>query len=153
VGLTRAFLYAGAPAVVTTLWSIDDAASETLMEAFYGHLREGLTNAEALRAAQLEVLAQEQWQTPYYWAAFSLTGDYRGNGEPRMTVESALGPAEASAATSTVTVAPTVAPTAAAGPTPGHAGGGLCSGSAALPLGLATLVGLQRLRIRRRTRS
>ena len=153
VGLTRAFLYAGAPAVVTTLWSIDDAASGALMEAFYGHLREGLTNAEALRAAQLEVLAQEQWQTPYYWAAFSLTGDYRGNGESRMAVESALGPAEASAATSTVTVAPTVAPTAAAGPTPGHAGGGLCSGSAALPLGLATLVGLQRLRIRRRTRS
>jgi CHAT domain-containing protein/Tfp pilus assembly protein PilF len=82
VGLTRAFLYAGAPAVVTTLWSIDDAASGALMQAFYGNLREGLTNAEALRAAQLEVLAVEGWSEPYYWAAFSLTGDYRGSGEP-----------------------------------------------------------------------
>jgi CHAT domain-containing protein len=41
-----------------------------------------LTNAEALRAAQLEVLAVEGWSEPYYWAAFSLTGDYRGSGEP-----------------------------------------------------------------------
>jgi CHAT domain-containing protein len=78
VGLTRAFLYAGTPAVVTTLWDIEDTASAALMEAFYRHLRAGLSNAEALRAAQLEVLGQDKWRTPYYWAAFSLTGDYRG---------------------------------------------------------------------------
>jgi CHAT domain-containing protein/Tfp pilus assembly protein PilF len=78
VGLTRAFLYAGTPAVVTTLWDIEDTASAALMEAFYRHLRAGLSTAEALRAAQLEVLGQDKWRTPYYWAAFSLTGDYRG---------------------------------------------------------------------------
>src|SRR5262249_20841329 len=76
VGLARAFLYAGAPAVVTTLWPIDDAATGVLMESFYRNLRSGMTNAEALRAAQLEVLVQDKWNTPYYWAAFNLTGDY-----------------------------------------------------------------------------
>ena len=46
------------------------------MESFYRHLREGLTNTEALRAAQVAVMGQETWAEPYYWAAFSLTGDY-----------------------------------------------------------------------------
>ena len=84
IGLTRAFLYAGTPAIVTTLWTIDDAASGSLMESFYSHLRNGLTNAEALRNAQLDVLAQDQWRQPYYWAAFNLTGDYRGHGDPNL---------------------------------------------------------------------
>jgi CHAT domain-containing protein len=76
--LSNAFLYAGARSVVTTLWRNDDAASGELMVAFYRHVRAGLTNAEALRAAQLDVLAQDKWNSPYHWAAFSLTGDYRG---------------------------------------------------------------------------
>jgi CHAT domain-containing protein len=37
-----------------------------------------MTNAGALRAAQLAILAQDNWNSPYYWAAFGLTGDYRG---------------------------------------------------------------------------
>ncbi len=78
VGLTRAFLYAGVPAVVTTQWSIEDRASAALMTAFYRHLREGMTNARALQAAQLQVMAQDEWKTPYYWAAFSLSGDHSG---------------------------------------------------------------------------
>ena len=130
VGLTRAFLYAGAPAVVTTLWSIEDAASGALMTALYRHLRDGLTNAEALRAAQLEVLAQEKWQTPYYWAAFGLTGDYQGNGQPSTQLE--------------LTVEPTIAATADQAPadmptTPSNPGRWLC-GAAALPIGLVLLV-------------
>lgn len=79
VGLTRAFLYAGSPAVVTTLWSISDDASGQLMVSFYRHLRQGMGNSEALRAAQLEILRQPQWASPYYWAAFTLTGDYWGH--------------------------------------------------------------------------
>jgi CHAT domain-containing protein len=77
VGLTRAFLYAGSPAVVATLWAIDDAASETLMKIFYQRLRQGDTAAEALRAAQLEVNRNPRWRSPYFWAAFSLIGDSR----------------------------------------------------------------------------
>lgn len=80
VGLPQAFLYAGAPAVVTSLWKIDDVASSTLMIAFYRHLRAGETTATALQAAQKEVLAQAKWRSPYYWAAFSLNGDDQGNG-------------------------------------------------------------------------
>ncbi|MEM7534830.1 MAG: CHAT domain-containing protein, partial [Chloroflexota bacterium] len=77
IGLTRAFIYAGTPAVMTTLWPIDDMASATLMESFYTHWQTGMTAAEALRSAQLEVLAEDEWTSPYYWAAFGLTGDYR----------------------------------------------------------------------------
>ncbi len=146
VGLTRAFLYAGTPAVVTTLWSVDDAASGAEMEAFYRYLREGLTNAEALRAAQVELMAEEGWSEPYYWAAFSLTGDYRGYGDPHMAMESAGTPAATAVATPTVSAVPT----AAAGPAPAPARGGLCGGSAALPLGLALLFGAVRPHTRRR---
>jgi len=77
VGLTRAFLYAGTPAVVTTLWTIDDAAAAVLMQTFHQQRRAGLSTAEALRAAQVAILTQPAWATPYFWAAFTLTGDYR----------------------------------------------------------------------------
>jgi CHAT domain-containing protein/Tfp pilus assembly protein PilF/predicted negative regulator of RcsB-dependent stress response len=144
VGLTRAFLYAGTPAVVTTLWSVDDAASEALMERFYGHLREGLTNAEALRAAQLEVLAEEGWSEPWYWAAFSLTGDYRGSGVPGMVI------ANTPELTQAVSAVETPAGVSAVEPSPApNAGRGLCA-SAVLPLGLALVFGAVRPRVRRR---
>jgi len=73
--LTRAFLYAGVPTVVTTLWSIDDPASAGLMETFYQRLHEGATPSAALRAAQLDVLRRPDWRHPYYWAAFTMTGN------------------------------------------------------------------------------
>ena len=59
--------------------TIDDEVSAVLMASFHGHLQENMSVAAALRAAQLEVLAQEQWHAPYYWAAFGLTGDYQGD--------------------------------------------------------------------------
>lgn len=74
--LTRAFLYAGSSAVVSTLWSSDDAASSVLMEAFYCRLFGGSSPAKALREAQLELLASEKYAAPHYWAAFTLTGDH-----------------------------------------------------------------------------
>lgn len=77
VGLTRAFLYAGASGVVSTLWKVDDAASTELMVSFYFHLKAGETAAEALRHAQLEMLRRPGRQDPYYWAGFVLTGDPR----------------------------------------------------------------------------
>ncbi|MEM7539588.1 MAG: CHAT domain-containing tetratricopeptide repeat protein, partial [Chloroflexota bacterium] len=81
VGLTRSFLYAGTPAIITTLWNISDEASSVLMTEFYRNLIEHEMNtAEALRAAQLSVMQDvdhPQWASPYYWAAFGLTGDYR----------------------------------------------------------------------------
>jgi CHAT domain-containing protein/Flp pilus assembly protein TadD len=78
VGLTRGFMYAGAKRVVVSLWSVDDEGTATFMASFYqGMLQKGLTPAAALRAAQLEMLQQEKWKSPYYWAAFTLQGEWR----------------------------------------------------------------------------
>jgi CHAT domain-containing protein len=73
VGLTRAFFYAGTPTVIATLWQVDDAASQLLMERFYTHLKAGVSKAEALRLAQQEVRAQ--YPSPRDWAGFVLVGD------------------------------------------------------------------------------
>jgi CHAT domain-containing protein/Tfp pilus assembly protein PilF len=73
VGLNRAFIYAGAPTVIASLWNVDDAATALLMERFYTHLRSGMSKGEALRQAQMDVRAQ--YSHPYYWSAFVLTGD------------------------------------------------------------------------------
>jgi CHAT domain-containing protein/tetratricopeptide (TPR) repeat protein len=72
VGMTRAFLYAGTPTVIASLWSANDLTAGFLMERFYAHLREGMDKAEALRQAQREV--RIEYPHPYYWAAFVLTG-------------------------------------------------------------------------------
>ena len=78
VGLTRGFMYAGSPRVVVSLWSVDDEATSELMVKFYKKmLQDGLKPAAALRAAQLEMWQQQQWQAPYYWAAFTLQGEWR----------------------------------------------------------------------------
>ncbi len=71
VGLQRAFLYAGTPAVVTTLWKVDDKATYDLIRAFYTRL-ERAGPVEALRQAQLETIAA--YPHPFQWAAFNLTG-------------------------------------------------------------------------------
>jgi len=71
VGLQRAFLYAGTPAVVTTLWKVDDRASYELIRAFYNRLASA-GPVEALRQAQIETMAT--FPHPYSWAAFGLSG-------------------------------------------------------------------------------
>jgi len=74
VGLQRAFLYAGTPAVVTTLWKVDDKATFELVRAFYTRLESG-GPVDALRQAQLETM--RAFPHPYAWAAFGLTGSPR----------------------------------------------------------------------------
>ncbi len=77
IGLTRAFLYAGAESVVVSLWNVNDIATATLMKAFYKNLKQGLSKDDALRQAKLELIRgqQQAWRHPYYWAAFVLVGD------------------------------------------------------------------------------
>jgi CHAT domain-containing protein/Tfp pilus assembly protein PilF len=75
VGLNRAFIYAGTPTVIASLWSVDDEATAIFMTSFYRHLKDGMGKAEALRAAQAELRADPKYAHPYYWAAFALTGD------------------------------------------------------------------------------
>lgn len=78
VGLPRGFMYAGAARVVSTLWRVDDEATAALMAAFYRRvLRDGMTPAAALRAAQLDLRAIPRWRSPFFWAGFVLQGDWR----------------------------------------------------------------------------
>jgi CHAT domain-containing protein/tetratricopeptide (TPR) repeat protein len=76
-GLRRAFAIAGAQALLMSLWSVDDTATRTLMTAFYGHLQRGVGRSEALRRAQLQLLAEPATRHPFFWAAFQLAGDGR----------------------------------------------------------------------------
>jgi CHAT domain-containing protein len=78
VGLTRGFMYAGAQRVAVSLWSVDDEGTSVLMQKFYQKmLQQKLTPAAALRTAQLEMMQQEKWKSPYYWAAFTLQGEWK----------------------------------------------------------------------------
>jgi CHAT domain-containing protein/predicted negative regulator of RcsB-dependent stress response len=78
VGLTRGFMYAGAARVVVSLWNVNDKATADLMTKFYEKmLKQGERPAAALRAAQVEMWKQKQWQSPYYWAAFTMQGEWR----------------------------------------------------------------------------
>jgi CHAT domain-containing protein len=107
VGLTRAFIYAGTPSVVASLWKVDDASTAHLMSSFYRNLKTK-SKVEALRQAQLEMirgkasgkllaqrgvggvgklgkpptgrsLSQDSISVshPYFWAPFILVGDGR----------------------------------------------------------------------------
>lgn len=104
IGLTRAFMYAGTPAVLVSLWRVDDHSTRILMERFYRELtaQGGATKAEALRRAQLALMRltrgelrsqlardgeaaeggsvlqpmdEHPYAHPYYWAGFCLIGD------------------------------------------------------------------------------
>jgi CHAT domain-containing protein len=73
LGLTRAFMYAGAPQLIATLWEIDDQATSELMDHLYANL--GKDSApQALRAAQMKV--RSRYPHPYYWAGFVSHGLY-----------------------------------------------------------------------------
>ena len=72
LGLTRAFLIAGASRVLASLWPVDDATTAELMAEFYGGLRRGQPPAAALRQAQL--IARQRRPHPFYWAPFSMMG-------------------------------------------------------------------------------
>jgi CHAT domain-containing protein len=77
-GLTRAFMYAGARRVVVSLWNVNDMATAALMQRVYtGMLRGNKTPAAALRGAQIEMLRMRPWQSPYYWAAFVMQGEWK----------------------------------------------------------------------------
>jgi CHAT domain-containing protein len=74
IGLTRAFMLAGAPRVLVSLWKVDDEATAALMGRFYEAWRKGVPTARALREAQEFVRGQEKWRHPRFWAAWSLWG-------------------------------------------------------------------------------
>jgi len=71
-------MYAGARRVVVSLWNVNDKATAGLMQHLYaGMLKNKKSHAAALRAAQIEMLRVKQWESPYYWAAFVMQGEWR----------------------------------------------------------------------------
>ena len=76
IGLSRSFIYAGTPSILTSLWKVDDLATAVMMKRFYRYLAAGSTRAEALRQAQL-IVRDLLNPHPSAWAAFQITGDYR----------------------------------------------------------------------------
>jgi CHAT domain-containing protein len=75
IGLTQAFLFAGARTVAASLWPVDDASTEFLMKRFYIHLAQGEDEASALRQAKLDYLKQKPDKPPIFWAPFVVVGD------------------------------------------------------------------------------
>jgi len=100
VGLSRAFIHAGAPAVIASLWMVSDESTVELMRAFYRNLK-SMSKSEALRKAQLDLMKSSirfhvergsggitqsinyqqdmliECSHPYFWAPFILLGDWR----------------------------------------------------------------------------
>jgi CHAT domain-containing protein len=72
VGLSWAFLRAGAHNVVAALWEATDASTEQLMDKFYDELDKGASPDAALRAAKLSLLRGGGFHNPFYWAPFQL---------------------------------------------------------------------------------
>ncbi len=85
MGLTRAFMYAGAPTVGVSLWSVADKSTADLMTDFYKRLlatsasvpAAGISASAAMRDAQLAMITGKKYSAPFYWAPFVLVGDWR----------------------------------------------------------------------------
>jgi CHAT domain-containing protein len=76
IGLTRGFIYAGAPRVMVSLWEVPDRETAQLMQSFYRNLlKQKLPVGAALRKAQVEMWERTGSNAPFFWAAFSLQGD------------------------------------------------------------------------------
>ncbi|MEM6698141.1 MAG: CHAT domain-containing protein, partial [Bacteroidota bacterium] len=78
LSLARAFMYAGCPSLVTSLWQVNDQKTASLMIEFYRQLNNSLSKDEALQSAQINYLnnlSSAQAAHPFYWAAFVQTGN------------------------------------------------------------------------------
>lgn len=72
IGLSRAFIYAGTPSILTTLWKVNDRASYELIRGYYAHLKT-MKKSAALRQAQLQTM--KEFPHPFYWAPYTLMGE------------------------------------------------------------------------------
>ncbi|HEX8708895.1 MAG TPA: CHAT domain-containing tetratricopeptide repeat protein [Pyrinomonadaceae bacterium] len=79
IGLTRAFMYAGAPTVGVSLWSVADKSTADLMTDFYKRLLSGTdaSPSAAMRGAQNAMITGKKYAAPFYWAPFVLVGEWR----------------------------------------------------------------------------
>ncbi len=77
MSLSRAFLYAGCPSMIMTLWSVEDKAGSELMISFYGYLSKGFSKDKAMQLAKIDYIKTSPASKthPYYWAAYVPIGD------------------------------------------------------------------------------
>ncbi len=85
--LSQAFLYAGAANVIATLWRVEDEGAGVFARTFYRELRLSPPE-EALARTQRALIADEQFASPYYWAAYRLSGSalWPGRSDGRVTL-------------------------------------------------------------------
>jgi CHAT domain-containing protein len=78
VSIGRGFMYAGAPSLLMTLWSLNDQSGAAIVEQFYKNLSQGMEKDEAIRQAKLFYLDNypAEYTHPFMWAAFVQVGDY-----------------------------------------------------------------------------
>ena len=86
VGMTRAFMYAGAKSVVVSLWNVEDQSTSLLMQRFHQRLKNGESKGEALRQAKLDMMQEtieldsigmkQSLASPFFWAPFVLVGNW-----------------------------------------------------------------------------
>jgi CHAT domain-containing protein len=76
MSLRRAFRIAGAQTVLASHWKVSDKATSQLMTEFIRRWRSGEPRAKAWREAQLSLLHSKEFASPYFWAAFTLTGKW-----------------------------------------------------------------------------
>lgn len=79
IGLTRAFMYAGAPTVGVSLWSVADNSTALLMSDFYKRMMtgQGMSPNSAMRASQNAMIDGKKYSAPFFWAPFVLVGDWK----------------------------------------------------------------------------
>lgn len=71
-------MYGGGARVALSLWQVSDEGTSVLMQEFYKQmLQENKTPSEVLRAAQRNLWSNPEWANPYYWAAFTLQGEWK----------------------------------------------------------------------------
>jgi CHAT domain-containing protein/Tfp pilus assembly protein PilF len=75
LGLSRAFFGATVQSIIASLWPVEEQSTKILMELFYQNLNNGMQIVEALRAAQISLMANPRYKHPFFWAPFVLLGD------------------------------------------------------------------------------
>ncbi len=81
IGFSRAFMYAGAPSLVVSLWKVEDKSTSLLFQKFYANIKnKGHSKAGALKSAQLQLIKDEKYKEyrhPFFWSSFITIGDGR----------------------------------------------------------------------------
>lgn len=77
LGISRAFAFAGCPNIISTLWKAEDKSTAYITSRFYGYVDDGLSFAEALKNAKLDLLSDQkmaQFHHPVFWSHLVLVG-------------------------------------------------------------------------------